>query len=358
MARRSNIQKNWPKYLLQWGVLAAIAAFLLGLMPSYDTSAASCAAKAWSFSDLTIFQIVIGILLAVATILFSRLFCGLLCPVGTAQDLLIRLRNFLKIKSVKIRNGSVADKFLRIIKYIILFLLFYAAAEVAGLFTGQAGAGSSVNVSPDYNIALWLVFVSICVVIVGGFVIDMFWCRYICPLGAISNSLKFWVWIIGTTAIWLIINIIWGSAPWIILWAAVCFICYLLEIFHARPSFQIIHVTKSEFPCNNCGQCVKNCPYHIDLRSFNNGMINHVDCTLCGECIASCPVGALNIGANKPTKSKLWRFLPPVLTILLIIFGIWASRRLEITPADINNMFEKRCDSTCVINVEPATPQP
>ena len=34
MAKRSTIIRNWPKYLLQWGVLAALVAFITGLVPS------------------------------------------------------------------------------------------------------------------------------------------------------------------------------------------------------------------------------------------------------------------------------------------------------------------------------------
>ena len=357
MAKRSNIQRNWPKYLLQWSALAFIAAFLFGLMPFDKTNTPTCMADACTICHLSPLQTVLSIALAIATILFSRLFCGFLCPIGTIQDLLIRLRNVLKIKSIKVRNGSITDKFLRILKYCILFLLFYFSKEITDILIGQTESGLSTMEALCGNVAFWIGVVSICIILTGCFVIDMFWCRYMCPLGAISNSLKFWVWIIGATAIWLIVNTVWGNLQWITLWGALCAICYLLEIFHTHPSFQIIHVTKSEIPCNNCGQCVKNCPYHIDLRSFNNGMVNHVDCTLCGECISSCPVGALNIGATKPTKSKLWRFLPPVLTILLIILGIWASRKLEITTADLNNIFEKKCDSTCIIKAEPVTPK-
>ena len=33
MAKRSFIIKNWPKYLLQWGVLAALVLFLTGIIP-------------------------------------------------------------------------------------------------------------------------------------------------------------------------------------------------------------------------------------------------------------------------------------------------------------------------------------
>ena len=33
MAKRSNIISNWPKYVLQWGVLVALILFLTGLIP-------------------------------------------------------------------------------------------------------------------------------------------------------------------------------------------------------------------------------------------------------------------------------------------------------------------------------------
>ena len=34
MAKRSTIIRNWPKYLLQWGVLAALVVFITGVVPS------------------------------------------------------------------------------------------------------------------------------------------------------------------------------------------------------------------------------------------------------------------------------------------------------------------------------------
>ena len=34
MANRSTIIRNWPKYLLQWGVLVALIVFITGLVPS------------------------------------------------------------------------------------------------------------------------------------------------------------------------------------------------------------------------------------------------------------------------------------------------------------------------------------
>ena len=34
MGKRSTILRNWPKYLLQWGVLVALIIFITGLVPS------------------------------------------------------------------------------------------------------------------------------------------------------------------------------------------------------------------------------------------------------------------------------------------------------------------------------------
>ena len=38
MAKKSTIVKNWPKYLLQWGVLLALIVFITGLIPSEEAA--------------------------------------------------------------------------------------------------------------------------------------------------------------------------------------------------------------------------------------------------------------------------------------------------------------------------------
>ena len=138
MAKKSGILKNWPKFLLQWGVLAAIVATLIGLVPSekavdpeaYCPMGGLQALATYLVNNslpcsMTSLQVAMGLVLALAVAVFSKLFCGYICPLGTLQDLLKRLRNHFRIKSVKIANGSIADKFLRILKYGLLFLVFY-----------------------------------------------------------------------------------------------------------------------------------------------------------------------------------------------------------------------------------------
>ena len=348
MAKRSNIISNWPKYVLQWGVLVALILFLTGLIPG-ETAAdpeafcpmgglqafATYLAQNSLPCSMSSLQVMMGLVLVAAVVLFSKLFCGYLCPLGTVQDIIKRLRVKFRIKSVKIANGSAIDKILRIIKYALLFLIFYMTVEESELFCKNLDPYYAVATGFQGEITLWMSIVSICVLVIGSLVVDMFWCRYLCPLGAISNSLKFWVWIGVLFGIYYIANVIGAGIPWAVLLGAFCIFGYLLEVFNAKPKYQILHVLKNESACNNCGLCQKMCPYHIDLRTFHNGKINHVDCTLCGECVAACANKALNVGIKENKVGKFRKVVPALLAVALTLFGIWAGGKIELPTIDM-----------------------
>lgn len=348
MAKRSTILKNWPKYLLQWGVLGAIIIFLTGVIPSetaVDPEAycpmgglqalATYLANNSLPCSMSSLQVMMGIALVAAVVLFSKLFCGYICPLGTVQDLIGKARNAMHVKSIKIRNGSAADKALRIVKYALVFWIFYMTVNASELFCKNLDPYYAVATGFKGEITLWMSIVSISLVLIGSFFIDMFWCRYLCPLGAISNTLKFWIWIGVLFGIYYVSGVLGANIPWAVLLGGFCIVGYLLEIFHSKPKFQILHVTKDDNLCNNCGLCVKKCPYHIDVKSVHDGKLSHVDCTLCGECVASCSSRALNIGICKPRRGKLWKIVPAVLTVVLIAFGMWAGGKFELPTIDM-----------------------
>ena len=127
MAKRSTIRGNWPKYLLQWGSLAALIFFFSGLYTLLFPKAEPAdperycpfggleALGTYLASDtlpcsMTSVQIVMGIALAAAVVLFGKLFCAYLCPIGTVEDLLKKLRtlttHYFGLANIYVRNCS------------------------------------------------------------------------------------------------------------------------------------------------------------------------------------------------------------------------------------------------------------
>lgn len=347
MAKKSTIKKNWPKYLLQWGVLAAIAGFLLIPCKNPANPEAYCPmgglqALATFFvrgslpCSMSMVQIVMGIVLAAAVVLFSKLFCGYICPLGTVQDLLVKLRNVIGWKGIEIKSGSIADKVLRVIKYALLFWIFYMTATASELFCKNLDPYYAVATGFKGEITLWMSIMTVALVLVCGFFINMFWCRYLCPLGAISNSLKFWVWIVVLAAAYYVLGLVGVNVPWWALLATFCVAGYLLEILCGKPKLQVLHIMKNDAKCTHCGICNKHCPYGIDIANCKTGAVNAVDCTLCGECTAVCPMDAIHTGVCVKGSRNLGNvLLPAIIAVLLVAFGFWAGDKYELPTINV-----------------------
>lgn len=345
--KSSTIIKNWPKFLIQWGVLIALAIFLIPSGQTVDPEAycpmggiqalLTYLAKGTLPCSMSALQIVMGVTFAISIVLFSKLFCGFLCPLGTVQDLFIKWRKSLHIKGLTIKHASIADKALRIVKYALLFWIFYMTVSSSELFCKNFDPYYAVATGFKGEITLWMTIVSISILILGSFFIDKFWCKYICPLGAVSNSLKFWITelIVCGVTYW-IAHAFQAENTWVYILAAFCIAGWLMEIIVARPKVQILHIYKDLDKCNHCGLCTKKCPYGIDLNRYG-AKIDSVDCTLCGECVASCNQKALNVGVCKKSKGCFWKYIPAILTLILLIGGIWAgkSNKFEIPTIDV-----------------------
>ena len=368
MAKQSTIKRNWPKYLLQWGVLAALAAFLL--IPGKDPANPEAYCPMGGLQALATFfvrgslpcsmsmvQIVMGIVLAAAVVLFSKLFCGYLCPLGTVQDLLMKLRNTIGWRGIVVKNGTVADKVLRVIKYVLLFWIFYSTATASELFCKNLDPYYAVATGFKGEITLWMSLISVAAVILCGFMVNMFWCKYLCPLGAISNSLKFWVWIVVLAAAYYLLGTIGVNVPWWALLAAFCVVGYLLEILCGKPRLQVLHIMKNDSKCTHCGLCTKACPYGIDVAGCRAGAVKAVDCTLCGECTAVCPVDAIHTGVCVKGGRNVWNVLAPaVIALVLMGIGLWAGGKYELPTINVTWGMEQTLeDGTVKQLVDPSS---
>ena len=369
MAKSKVIIRNWPRYLLQWGVLGAIILFLTGVIKAGTAADPETYCPMGGLQAFVTYlvrgslpcsmssvQIMMGLALAAAVVLFSKLFCGYLCPIGTVEDLLIKLRGALHLKNIKIGNQSIPDKILRIFKYVLLFWVFYMTATASELFCKNLDPYYAVATGFKGEITLWMSLTTIGLVVLGGLLVDNFWCRYICPLGAVSNTLKFWLWAVALGAFWWVLQLLDVDMPWWILLGGFCLMGYLLEILYSKPKLQLLNIQRDSDRCNKCGACLKQCPYHINIAQFD-GRVTSVDCTLCQDCVAVCRPAALKVGVVPGGyKTVFNRLLPAVLTVALAAAGIVLGSRKEL-PTINETWGIYSADSLHTQLVDPATLQ-
>ncbi len=331
---------NYLKHLLQWGILAAIVG-TVGWAAYSDTPVD--VEKYCPFGGLQAFgtylvnhslacsmsmlQIMMGLVLAVGVILFSKLFCGYLCPLGTVGEALGRMGRNLHLQ-IDVPAGSAADKWLRIIKYVLLFTILYFTLSSSELFCKKIDPYYAAATGFQGEIVLWMSITSLALVILGSFVVKMFWCKYICPLGAISNVFKFLpLVVLAAVAVW-VLDFYGVRGGWVWVLAAVCIAAFFMEAIRLKScGFPLVYVQRDAALCNSCRLCEKKCPYHIPIH--DDAKVKHVDCTLCGQCISSCATGALQINGHTAC-----RWVPGLLAVALFGMALWLGTTLELPTID------------------------
>ena len=273
-------------------------------------------------------QIVMGGLLALSAILVSRLFCGYVCPVGTISEGVGRLGKRLKIRTWQL--GGIADIVMRSLKYILLFIVFYFTLQSNDLFCQKFDPFFATVTLFGEDVSTWMATLAIVLLIVGALFLRQFWCRYLCPLGAISAAFKYFYVFVVFAGILILFKQVEIKLNLTIILLLVVAIAYLLEIIglKKRAGFQLLKIRRDTDLCIDCGICDKKCPQAIKVSKMKE--VNHPDCNLCAECIGVCPdEQALSI--NGKTK---FRWLPILITVGLIMAGLILGAKLTVPTID------------------------
>jgi polyferredoxin len=278
--------------------------------------------------SMTTVQIALGLALLLAVILFSKLFCSYICPIGTFTEWMGSLGRKAKMHITLTGN---TDKILRALKYVLLFITFYYTVTASELFCRKFDPFYASFTGFSGDVFLWYAIPAFLLTVVGSFFIRQFWCKYLCPLGAITNIAVYALPASAVTLLWVLLTNVAGlTIPWPWLLGALCLVGFLFEAttlkFFVFPSLRI---TRNDDLCTHCRICDKKCPMAIDISTVKT--VDHIDCHLCVDCVVKCPEkGALTI--NK--RNLTW--VPAVATVILTAASIIIATYYELPTINEN----------------------
>ena len=201
----------------------------------------------------------------VSALLLRKGFCGWVCPVGFLSNMLAGLGSALRLELAVPRwlNYPLLG-----VKYLLLAFFSYVILWQMDVRAIEAFLYSQYNLVADAKMLLfflqptaWTVGVLVVLLLVSIFVRN-FWCRYLCPYGAL----------LGVGAL---------ISP--------------------------IQVRRNASRCVDCKKCEIICPAAI--RISQNSTMRHPECVGCAECVEICPEkDCLSLNARKATVTPLYIF--------------------------------------------------
>ena len=231
----------------------------------------------------------VGVVVALVllTLVFGRIYCSVVCPLGVMQDVVSWISG--RRKKHKFRFSHSPEK--RILRYGVLTLFIVAFI---------AGIGSLVALLAPYSSY-------------GRIAQNIFQ-----PVYIFGNNLMAWAaervdsYAFYSREVWLrslptfIIAAITLVGIGVLAWRngrTYCnTICPIGTILSLMARFSWFKVKVDETKCNKCGLCSRSCK--SACIDFKNSKIDYSRCVVCGDCIDKCRKKALSYTHSSPKKSE------------------------------------------------------
>jgi len=190
--------------------------------------------------------LIIFLMALVTAVFLKRGFCSWVCPFGLLTEYLNRLHRMLFRKNVTVPPWL--DYPLRSLKYLLLAFFLWAIVLKMNAAALDYFIYSPYNMVADIkmlyfftNITPFAFWVLMALVVLS-ILVRNFWCRYLCPYGALLGILSF---------------------------------------------LSILKVHRNTETCTNCQKCTRTCP--VDIKVHKTTRVISDECHACLKCVAVCP---------------------------------------------------------------------
>lgn len=225
-----------------------------------------------------------GLTIFIAALLISLVlrkgFCGWICPVGFASNL---AESFSRRFKLLFTPSPWIDYPLLTLKYFLLIFFSYLILLKMDIASIESFNQSSYNLVVDTKMLFFFLAPStlsmwiMAFLVVISFFLRNFWCRYLCPYGALLGLLAL---------------------------------------------FSPLKIRREEKNCIDCNKCDRICPGAIRVSQQKN--VRTPECIGCGECVSSCPAkDCLSLSAPGYKRVPLLTLPIAVLTVFFLLYG-WA----------------------------------
>ena len=193
-------------------------------------------------------------------LMFGRWICGFLCPFGLIQEL------FHKIPTPKIKKGRIT-RVLSFFKYVVL-AFFVILLPLAYAFRNFPLPG---------------------------------FCKYICPAGTLEGAMgllsnrvnESYLRMLGPLFTWKFLLMVSILVACVFIFRFFCrFLCPLGALYGLFNRISLVGVKLDRGACTDCGLCVGKCK--MDIKH-----VGDAECIQCGECMGVCPTKAISWKGGK-----------------------------------------------------------
>jgi polyferredoxin len=220
--------------------------------------------------------------------LFRKAFCSWLCPIGTLSEYIWRAGRKLFRRNFALPRWL--DLPLRSLKYLLLGFFLWAVSSmpadaIADFMRSPYGLIADVKMLNFFRHITETGLIVLGILVVASLFVQNFWCRYLCPYGAL----------LGLTSL-----------------------------------FSPLRIRRNPAACIDCAKCAKACPSLLPVDKLVS--VRSAECTACMECVAVCPakdalqisIWAVPARAQKPRQApalSAWSLAAGIAVLFLGIVG-------------------------------------